>query len=324
MALLDVVIVSFNSRRHLRSSVEPLIGEENIHIVVVDNASTDGSVEAIADLPATVISLAENRGFAYGCNTGWRAGSAPFVLFLNPDASIEPASLYRLCKLLEDDARAGAAAPRIVHVDGSLDFSQRRFPCLRSTYARVFFLHRLFPRASWSDEIVRDEESYSRAASPDWVSGACIVVKRSALEEVGGLDEGFFLYCEDLDLCRRLRQLNYNVKYDPGAVAVHAGGASAPRASLLPVLATSRLRYARKHRSRLASSLERIGLALEAMLRIVISRGGLARRAGNARAAQAVVFGSRTDPSGRSARDVDPPSRRKLAKRAGEAAGNEE
>lgn len=324
VAPVDAVIVSFNSRRHLRSSVEPLAADDNINVFVVDNASTDGSIQAIDDLPVTVISLPENRGFAYGCNTGWRAGSAPFVLFLNPDASITPASLHRLASVLQGDERTGAAAPRVLREDGSLDFSQRRFPRLRSTYARVLFLHRLFPRTSWTDEVVRDEASYSRARSPDWVSGACMLVRRSALERLDGLDEEFFLYCEDLDLCRRLRQLGYDVRYEPGAVAVHAGGASVPRASLLPVLAASRVRYARKHGSRFASTLERIGLALEAVVRIVISRGGLARRAGNARALQVLVFGSRMAPNGRWPGAEEAPSRAKLAKRTGDPARNEE
>ena len=278
---VDVVVVAYNSRERLRACVEPLAGLEGVQVIVVDNASSDGSLAAVADLPVTRIDLEENGGFARGCNTGWLAGDAPFVLFLNPDASIDERSLHRLARTLEEDRHAGAAAPRILHATGGLDLSQRRFPRVRSTYSQALFLHRLFPRAAWTDEVVRDVGAYRGARSPEWVSGACVLVRRSALETLGGLDEGFFLYCEDTDLCRRIRALAYDVRFVPEAVCVHEGGASAPRASLLPVLAASRIRYARKHSGRPAAALERLGVALGALTHTAASRGG--RRGGHAR-----------------------------------------
>lgn len=283
MPFVDVVVVSYNSRAHLRGCVEPLAALNGMRAIVVDNASSDGSLDALAGLDVTAIALRENRGFAAGCNAGWRAGSAPYVLFLNPDARIDDVAVLRLAGVLEREPSAGAAAPRILDADGRLDFSQRRFPRLRSTYAQAFFLHRLFPRARWVDEVVREPEAYDRAASPDWVSGACVLVRRTALERLGGWDEGFFHYCEDTDLCQRLRDLGYEVRYEPGATAVHAGGASAPRAALLPRLAASRVRYARKHRGAAGAALERAGIALGALTHLVASRGGLDRRAGHVR-----------------------------------------
>jgi N-acetylglucosaminyl-diphospho-decaprenol L-rhamnosyltransferase len=280
---VDVVVVSYNSRERLRACVEPLVHLADVHVVVADNASADGSLEAVGDLPVTALALPENGGFAHGCNAGWRAGRAPFVLFLNPDARVDEASLRRLVRSLEDDPRAGAAAPRIVDFDGTLAFSQRRFPQLRSTYAQALFLHRLFPRRRWVDELVREEDAYAQAGSPDWVSGACVLVRRLALEQLGGLDDGFFMYCEDIDLCRRLRDAGWSVRFEPGAVVHHEGGASAPSASLLPVLAASRVRYARKHRSRPAAALERLGIALGALTHMLVARGGRPARAAHAR-----------------------------------------
>jgi GT2 family glycosyltransferase len=102
------------------------------------------------------------------------------------------------------------------------------------------------------------------------------------LEELGGLDERFFMYCEDVDLCRRVRDAGYDVRYEPEAVAVHEGGASAPRASLLPTLAESRLLYARKHRGRTAAGVERGGIALGALTHLLVARRR-AVRAGHAR-----------------------------------------
>lgn len=286
---MDVVVVSYNSRAYLRDCVEPLARDTDVLVVVVDNASSDGSLDVIADLPVVPVPLPHNRGFAHGCNAGWRRGDSPYVLFLNPDARMSSGALHRLVHVLEEDERIGAAAPRIVDGDGLLDFSQRRFPQPVSTYAQALFLHRLFPAAAWTDEVVRDEAVYSQRGAPDWVSGACILVRRSALEELAGLDDGFFMYGEDIDLCRRLRDAGYDIVFEPGATVVHEGGASAPRPALLPVLAASRIRYARKHGGRSAAFLERVGVALGALTHLVVARGGMATRAGHARSLRLVL-----------------------------------
>jgi N-acetylglucosaminyl-diphospho-decaprenol L-rhamnosyltransferase len=289
MAGVDVVVVTYNSREQIRGCVEQVLPRPETEIIVVDNASADGTLEVLDGLPVQTIAASENRGFAYGCNVGFRAGNAPFVLLLNPDARIDPGALDRLVQTLETDSRVGAAAPKILHSDGSLDFSLRRFPRLRSTYARAFFLHRISPRADWADEVVRDEDAYARPSDAEWVSGACMLLRRTVLEELGGLDERFFMYCEDLDLCRRIWDHGNRVAYEPGAVVVHEGGASAPRTGLLPILAESRVLYAEKHMGGMRTALERTGLALESILRLVVSRGGLAARRGHARALRAAL-----------------------------------
>lgn len=281
MGAVDIVVVSYNSRDALRGCVEPLLGMADVTVIVVDNASHDGSLEAIADLPVTTIENPRNGGFSYGVNVGWRAGSAPYVMLLNPDATIDEASVGRLVAVLEGDPRAGGAAPRITNSDGSLQHSLRRFPRLRSTYAQALFLHRLAPRAPWADEVIRDPRRYGARWEPEWVSGACVLLRRSTLERLGGLDEGFFLYGEDKDLCRRIRDLGFSVVYEPEARCTHLGGASAPRAGLLPVLAASRVRYARKHSPRPAALLERAGIALSDATHALAGRGGTAVRSGH-------------------------------------------
>lgn len=294
MSLVDVVVVSYNSRTRVRACVETLARLSDVEVVVVDNASSDGTVDVVVDLPVRAVARTSNAGYARACNEGWRLGSAPFVLLLNPDATIDERSLRTLVETLEADERIGAVAPAIVGRDGMLHYSQRRFPRLRSTYARALFLHRVLPRSAWADEVVRDERAYGRAASPEWVSGACLLVRRSALEQVGGLDERFFLYSEDTDLCRRLRDSGLDVRFEPCAVARHEGGASAPRARLLPLAAASRALYARKHNGRAVAALERAGLALEALTRVAVSRGGLAPRRGHARSLAGLILPGRT------------------------------
>jgi N-acetylglucosaminyl-diphospho-decaprenol L-rhamnosyltransferase len=282
VAGIDVVVVAYNSREHLRRCVEPLAGVPGVRVIVADNASPEGGVETIADLPVTVLENERNGGFSYGCNRGWRAGDAPYVLFLNPDAHIDDASLRALAGVLDAHPEVGIVGPRIELDDGSLAHSQRRFPRLTSTYGRALFLNRLFPRATWSSELVMDEGAYARPGRPDWIVGACMLVRRPLLERLDGLDEGFFLYCEDKDLCRRIRDAGLEVAYEPAALAGHHEGASAPRPGLLPVLTESRMRYARKHGGRAAAVLERIGSALVALTHIVVTRGGRERRAGYA------------------------------------------
>lgn len=293
MAQVDVVVVSYNSRDELRECVLPFVDAAETDVIVVDNASTDGTLATIADLPVQAIALEENGGFAHGCNVGWQAGNSPYVLFLNPDARIAPEAVGRLVGSLEANPRAGIAGPRIVHSDGSLDYSQRRFPRLRSTYARALFLHRVFPSAAWTDEVVREHRDYERPGRAEWLSGASLLVRRTLLEQLSGMDESFFMYCEDKDLCRRAWAAGHEVIYEPSSVVVHLGGASAPRAALLPTLAASRAAYARKHMSAPGALAERLGLGLESLLRLVAVRGGRPARAGHLRSLGALASRTR-------------------------------
>jgi N-acetylglucosaminyl-diphospho-decaprenol L-rhamnosyltransferase len=258
-------------------------------VIVVDNASTDDSIGSVADLPVQAVRRSTNGGFATGCNAGWRVGSAPFVLFLNPDATIDESSLRALVAVLQEDEGIGAAAPRIEYPDGSVAFSQRRFPTLRSTYAQAFFLHRILQRAPWSDELIRDPEEYERPRSPDWVSGACLLLRRSTLEQLDGWDEDYFLYCEDVDICRRIRRMGLAIRFDPAAVAVHREGQSAPSTTTIPLLAASKVRYAANNRSRRAALIARVGVALGALTHLIVSRDGFAARLAHARAFHVVI-----------------------------------
>jgi N-acetylglucosaminyl-diphospho-decaprenol L-rhamnosyltransferase len=282
VSIVDVVVVSFNSRRHLRACIEELVREDDVRVIVVDNNSADGSLESLTDLSRVqTVALRRNQGFASGCNEGWPLGDAPYVLFLNPDARIEWESVLHLAKVLADDELVGAVAPRITDNEGILAFSQRRFPSLVSAYSRALFFHRMFLSARWSTDIVRDQAAYETENSPDWVSGACVMVRRDALEQLAGFDADFFMYCEDLDLCKRLRNLGYEVRFDPDAAALHEGGASQPRSILLPVLAMSRIRYAFKHEGRVRARLFRFAVMLHALTHALVGRGGWQARRGH-------------------------------------------
>jgi len=278
--LVDVVVVSYNSADHLRETVEPLTRIPWVRAIVVDNDSHDGSLGLVSDLPVTAIQTGANLGFSKGNNVGWRAGESPYVMFLNPDARIVDTALRRLVDVLESSPNVGIAAPKILDDDGTINYSLRRYPRFLSTYAQALFLHRIATRAQWAEEQVRDAERYEVAGPQEWVSGAAMLLRRETLERLDGWDEGFFLYCEDIDICKRVQDLGLEVRFEPEAVVTHEGGQSAPWSSTLPILAASRLRYAELHRSRAAAFGERLGIALEAATHFLVGRGGRPARAG--------------------------------------------
>jgi hypothetical protein len=270
-ARVDAVVVAYNSADTLRGCIEPLAAMDRVRTFVVDNACPHDSTATVADLAVSVVRAGRNGGFAAGCNVGIASGDAPYILLLNPDARIGAADVDALAAVLDGDPRAGLAAPRILDVDGSLEYSLRRFPRRRSTYAQALFLHRIWPNAAWTDELIRDRAAYERPQSAEWVSGACMLLRREALAAIGGLDESYFLYCEDIDVCARLREHGWDVRYEPAATVLHEGGASRPRDELLALYAANRVRYARKHASRLAVPFEALGVALGHLTHAVAS-----------------------------------------------------
>ena len=245
----------------------------------------------VADLPIRTIRAPRNGGFAYGCNLGTAAGAAEFVLLLNPDAGIESASLSTLVSALRADPALGGVGPRILGDGGELHWTQRRFPRLRSTYSQALGLHRVAPLASWTGEVIKDPAAYARPGTPDWLSGACVLLRRAALDDVGGLDEGFFLYSEETDLFRRLHGRGWRARFEPQATAYHQGYGSAPWETVSPILAHSRVHYARKHHGALVApsggdrrgdrrprSCRRLGPPSSAPSRSSRSRAGRAER----------------------------------------------
>ena len=213
-----------------------------------------------------------------------------------------PALTAKTCKalveLLDREPEVGLAAPLILEENGSVAFSQRRFPQLRSTFAQALFLHRIWPHASWTDELVRNPDAYERAGSPDWVSGACMLIRRDVLEAIGGLDEDFFLYCEDIDLCARIRKAGWSIRFDPAARMQHEGGASRAREQLFPVYARNRILYARKHSRRASVPLQRVGVALGHATHAITSLARPRVAYGHMRAFAAVLLGLQGVPWG--------------------------
>jgi GT2 family glycosyltransferase len=271
-----VVIVSFNAREPLLACLDSLGRYVGIpfETVVVDNASEDGSAEAARgrDPAPQVIANRLNVGFARACNQGSRTTSAPHVLFLNPDASVTAGAVEVLAARLDADSDVGAVGPLIRHPDGTVEVSTG--PDLGPVTERrprrlVRGVRRREPRA-----LLEAAERHRREHEPDWVSGACLMARREAIEAVGGFDEGFFLYEEDADLCRRLRAAGWRVVFTPAAEVRHELGRSMDRAP-----ERARLEY---HRSHLRYYGKHNGVFAQAVLRLLLfgrGLGGLARGA---------------------------------------------
>ena len=263
------VVVSYNTRDELLQCLGSLEAPAvPLEVIVVDNASRDGSADAVAQRfpAATLVRNDDNVGFARACNEALRLSRAPYVLLLNSDAEVKPGAVAAMRRLLESRPRVGAVGPRTVAPDGAVEVS---------------FGPHLTPLREWRQRRLvrgvraRRPEALRRAAAlsaaehePAWVSGACVLLRRRAIEQVGGFDEGFFLYEEDVDLCRRLRQAGWTILFTPAAEVVHHLGRSMEKAPERARLEyhRSHLRYYRKHNGRAAAAVLRGYLAASGLL----------------------------------------------------------
>ena len=265
------MVVAYQSRDRLRDCVLPLLGLHGVRVIVADNASPDRGIETLADLDVTCLRLPRNGGFSYGCNAGWTAGRGDVRAAAQPgrDARRRLPAGPRRGAGRRRAGRRGRPADR--GRDGHREPSLRRYPRLRSTYAQALFLHRVFRRASWTDELMQDPAAYERPGAREWVSGACML--RAAQRARGARRPGRRV----LPVLRGHRHLQaprgsrlrrpLRARRDCRARRRR----SRPRAELYGVLAASRIRYARKHRSRLVSAVERAGIVLGALTHCVLS-----------------------------------------------------
>lgn len=219
----DAVIVTWNSAPDLPSCLAAL--PSSVHPIVVDNGSDDDCVAIAQAAGATVIALGENRGFPAGVNVGLAQASHELVLLLNPDVVVERGAIERCRKVLLEDPSIGIVGPNTVQADGHPEPpAARRDRTALAILLESLALTRLHP---WFDrQTIRDR---SADRDVDAVNGAFLLMRRALMQQLGGLDETVFLYLEDADLCRRVRDAGYRVRFVAGASAVHLGGSSTGR-----------------------------------------------------------------------------------------------
>jgi GT2 family glycosyltransferase/glycosyltransferase involved in cell wall biosynthesis len=226
--------------------------------IVVDNGSARGDMDPVRhEFPSVpIIANARNLGFARAANQGIRESRAPYVMLLNPDAFPMQGTLEHLVRFMDRHPEVAVVGPHITNTDGTAQGSARAFPGLWTAFfGRTSFLTRYFPRNPWSRRHI--PVLGARGDAPlavDWVSGACMLIRRQAWEEIGGLDEAFFLYWEDADFCWRARNAGWEVVYDPRVSVIHSVGASSRQAPIRSTVAFHRTAYRlyRKHVTRSA------------------------------------------------------------------------
>jgi N-acetylglucosaminyl-diphospho-decaprenol L-rhamnosyltransferase len=249
VSTVSAVVVSYNSRPYLAECVQSLRAEGVAEIVVVDNASSDGSVAAVraSDPDVVVVESGANVGFGTAANRGVSHTTADYVVVANPDTVVEPGTVKALVEALDRDAGLAAVGPRMENLDGTLYPSARRFPDLwvAAGHAFVGFVR---PSNPFTTRYRMLDADHSRRADVDWVSGGFVLVRRAAFETVGGFDEAYFMYVEDVDLCWRLGRAGWRVGYEPAGRVVHALAGSSRHAPYRMIAAHHRslLRFAAK------------------------------------------------------------------------------
>ncbi len=265
---LSIVIVSWNVRELLQVCLESIAvgpvqpGEgahgdtPHIEVIVVDSASRDGSPEAVRDyFPwVTVIEPGSNVGFARGNNIGLQASRGRYILLLNPDTKLLDDALVQLIRHMDAHPEAGAVGPQLLNDDGSVQSSRRRFPTLATAFFESTWFQSLGPRRVLNRYYWLDRDD-SETLQVDWVTGAAVMVRREVIEQVGGLDEGFFMYSEELDWQRRIKAAGWEVVYFPEAKIVHYGGKSSEQVVSQRDIHfhTSKIRYFRKYHGWMAA-----------------------------------------------------------------------
>lgn len=230
---LSVLIVTYNCRPFVDpclESVRDTVKDHTVEVLVADNASTDGVTDHVRGAwpQVRLLETGGNYGFAVANNRALDLARGRHVLLLNPDTKVRPGALDRLVSFLDQHPEVGVAAPRLLYPDGSDQGTARRFPSpAAAIFGRRSPLTRLFPRNRWSRRyMIGREHPGDRPFPVDWVSGACLMIRRDAVDRVGGLDEGFFMHWEDADWCFRVKQAGFAVCCVPDAEVMHHEGGS--------------------------------------------------------------------------------------------------
>ena len=271
---LSIIIVNWNTREMLSECLKSIYARPpsgEFEVWVVDNASADGSSAMVRERYPQVklIENPSNSGFAYANNLALRQASGRYLLLLNSDTFVKPNALEALRQFMEDHPEAGACGSRLLNPDGSLQVSCYVHPTLKNEFLRMFHLDGIFPQSRYR----MNEWATDQAREVEVIQGACLLLRRESLEQVGLLDEQFFMYSEDYDLCYRLRKGNWKLYWVPWSEVVHFGGQSTKQvaAEMFLHLYRSKMICMRKHYGRLAAILYKLILIFSAVFRLIVT-----------------------------------------------------
>ena len=259
---LSIVIVNWNVRDLLRRCLHSILADLQtcrFEIIVVDNASTDGSVEMVhQEFPQVRLIASEvNLGYTGGNNRGIAASQGRYILLLNPDTEVVGDALPTMVAYMDAHPDVGALGPQLLNPDGSVQSSRRRFPTLGTALVESTVIQQWWPDNRILRRYYVQDRPDDAISEVDWVTGACILLRRQAVEQVGPLDDAFFMYSEELDWCRRARDAGWKVVYLPTARVIHHEGKSSEQVMPLRHIRfqRSKIHYFRKHHGRWAGTL---------------------------------------------------------------------
>ncbi len=259
VADLAIVIVSTNEAHWLGpclSTVYARAGKASLDVVVVDNESSDGTRELVnSKFPQARVVASANHGFGHGNNRGLETTSARYVLFLNPDTEILAGTFGELVDMLDDRPEIGLAGVRQLTPDGELFPTIRRFPSAARAFGEALASERWPVSPTWAGERVLDMQLYERECECDWTSGSFMLARREALLSAGFLDERFFIYAEEPDLCLRMKRAGWSVRHLPDMTIIHHACKGGVRPRMIAQDAFARRQYAQKHFARLHRTL---------------------------------------------------------------------
>lgn len=232
---LSVCICSWNTRDDLRiclSHLQDARSETNFEVIVVENNSEDGSGAMVtSEFPwVRLLQQYQNLGFTGGNNLALQERKGRHALLLNSDAFVHSGAIHTMSKHLENYPEVGVFGPRLLNLDGRLQYSCRRFPNPIAALFRNTIVGRWFPNNRYTREYLMSDWDHQSERDVDWVSGAALFIRQEALERVGGLDPDFFMFCEDMDICWRVHEAGFGVRYFPDAVVTHKIGSSTSKA----------------------------------------------------------------------------------------------
>jgi GT2 family glycosyltransferase len=224
VADVSVVVVTYDALPWIERCLESVRGRD---VVVVDNGSTDGTVELVRErFPEARLIEQENKGMGGGNNAGMRAAGGRYFFLLNSDAWVTDGALDALVAFADHHPEAAVVGPKLLDPDGSLQRSARGEPTLWRLATEYLAIRKLAPRSRRLNPLYRGDFDHDRVTEVDWLSGAALLVRREAVDAVGLFDEEFFMFSEEVDWMTRFRRAGWSVLFFPGAEVVHVGGAS--------------------------------------------------------------------------------------------------
>jgi N-acetylglucosaminyl-diphospho-decaprenol L-rhamnosyltransferase len=302
---LAIVVVSTNEAHWLERCISTAYehaGSARLQVIVVDNESTDGTRELVESrFPQAQVVSSPNRGFAYGNNRGIEQAYARYVLLLNPDTEVLDGTFGELVELLDEHRHVGLVGVRQLRGDHTLSPTIRRFPSASRALGEALFSERWRVHPAWSGERVVDPDRYEREGECDWTSGSFMLARREALLSAGLLDERFFIYSEEPDLCLRIKRAGWQVRHMPQMTIVHHAGKGGVRPRMLAQDAYTRKQYAHKHFSPPYRGLYLSACGLRYLIRAAGARaagGDAAAHGEGARWALGCLTGRREPPFG--------------------------